>query len=74
MFNVQMPDGDETEVKTSVVVRLFINKQVLVTITDTDRFGSTFSAKKVKSDFDEFDLLDLDDPSSAEQPEFVVLP
>ena len=52
---------DENQVKISVVIKVFSNQQILVTITDSDRFGSTFSAKKVQLEamgaggFDMFD-------------------
>merc|ERR1711971_960191 len=47
LFNVFQVNRDESETKISVVIKVFSNNNVLVTITDADRFGSTFSAKKV---------------------------
>jgi len=45
LFNVFR--GDEAATKVSFIVKVFRNKQVLVTITDSAKFGSTFSANKV---------------------------
>ena len=38
------------ETKISTIIKVFSNRQVLVTLTDNDKFGSTFSAKKVPLD------------------------
>ena len=48
MFNVHL-DSDSSQ-KISTIVKVFSNQQILVTITDNDKFGSTFSAKKVSLD------------------------
>ena len=36
--------------KISTIIKVFSNRQVLVTLTDNDKFGSTYSAKKVPLD------------------------
>ena len=38
------------ETKISTILKVFSNRQVLVTLTDNDKFGSTYSAKKVSLD------------------------
>ena len=40
----------EAQTKISTIIKVFSNKQVLVTITDNDKFGSTYCAKKVSLD------------------------
>lgn len=42
LFNVSQQDT-----KVSVIIKVFQNQQVLVTITDNARFGSTYTATKV---------------------------
>ena len=34
----------------STIIKVFSNQTILVTITDNDKFGSTFSAKRVPLD------------------------
>ena len=46
LFNVML----RGETKISTIIKVFSNQQVLVTMTDNDKFGSTYSAKKVPLD------------------------
>ena len=39
--------GEAPQTKISTIIKVFSNQQVLVTITDNDKFGNTYSAKKV---------------------------
>ena len=47
IFNVFIDEKDGSKTKVSVVVKVFTNQQMLFNITDSDRFGSTLSAKKL---------------------------
>ena len=63
IFNVFLDESDGTKTKISVVVKVFTNQQMLFNITDSDRFGSTISAKKVERDPNEmvgFDFMGSD--------------
>ena len=46
IFNVFIDEKDGIKTKVSVVVKVFTNQQMLFNIADSDRFGSTLSAKK----------------------------
>ena len=52
LFNIFHPASTSSPepTKISTIVKVFSNKQVLVTITDNAKFGSTYSAKKVALD------------------------
>ena len=50
IFNVFIDEKDGIKTKVSVVVKVFTNQQMLFNITDSDRFGSTLSAKKLQRD------------------------
>ena len=50
LFNVILNAKGEEASKISTIIKVFSNKQVLVTLTDNAKFGSTYSAKKVSLD------------------------
>ena len=51
LFNVNL---DSSAGKISTIIKVFSNNQVLVTLTDNGKFGSTYSAKRVSLDGPQF--------------------